>query len=99
MTFSPPRKEMTCNGRVADRWAWKSASNNDYLNYEIIKEEQISTPSGQSDMIVLRTTGFMNGDEIKESITWFADKVGNVKEMVDAGRMNMIRELSCYTVK
>jgi len=98
-TFSPPRKEMKCNAKVGDLWTWKSDNQTDYLNFKAIKEEKISVPSGRFNTIVIKTSGFMDGTEIRESLTWYADKVGSVKEAVKAGDVNMIRKLTSYKVK
>lgn len=97
--FSPPRKEMICNAKVGDRWTWKSDNHTDYLNYEAIKEEKVSVPSGKFNAIVIKTSGFMDGTEIKESFTWYADKVGSVKEVVKAGSVDMVRKLTSYKVR
>jgi hypothetical protein len=96
--FSPPRKEMICNATVGNRWTWKSDNQTDYLNYEATKEEEITVPTGKFHAIVVETSGFMNGTVISESLTWYADNVGTVKEAVNVGGVNMIRELTSYKV-
>jgi len=98
-TFSPPRKEMICNAKIGDRWTWKSDNHTDYLNYEAIKLEEVSVPAGKFNTIVIKTSGFMDGAKIRESLTWYADKVGSVKEAVKVGNVNMVRKLTSYKSK
>jgi hypothetical protein len=98
LTYLPARMEMLRNPRVGDKWSWQSSNSNDYLEYEVIREEEIHVPAGHFKSFVIKTNGFLEGTSLNDSFLWQADNIGTVKEEINTNNVKSIRELTKYKV-
>jgi hypothetical protein len=99
ISYNPARTEMLCHAQVGDSWSWQSIDNIDYLNYQVIKTENISVPAGNFESIVIKFSGKLEGSEVHDSYYWFANNIGSIKEEINTNKAILIRELTNYNIK
>lgn len=101
-TISPPLRILKANPKKGESWACDSQSENATMKGEFVildDAEVVQVPAGSFKTVVVRSRDFMVGSQFLQVATWYAPKIGMVKQHIQTGNHEVVLELEKHEKK
>ena len=98
--INPPLRVFKKDARKGTVWECNSQSENAQLKGSFVAEEEVVTvPAGMFATVVVRSRDFLVGAQKMQVETWYAPKVGMVKQHILVGNHDVTLELEKFEAK